>query len=109
MSVPQVKDYTLVERLGSGSYATVYKGFKKVCRLKYMSLARSVAYCKVYISYVKCGSRFCRRVALKMGAGRLITACQTTLSYNPGTCLGVALSCDKIPSLGLSGYQFVDQ
>jgi hypothetical protein len=31
MSVPQVKDYTLVERLGSGSYATVYKGFKKVC------------------------------------------------------------------------------
>jgi hypothetical protein len=26
----QVKDYTLVERLGSGSYATVYKGFKKV-------------------------------------------------------------------------------
>jgi hypothetical protein len=31
MSVPQVEDYTLVERLGSGSYATVYKGFKKVC------------------------------------------------------------------------------
>ena len=31
MSVPQVKDYALVERLGSGSYATVYKGFKKVC------------------------------------------------------------------------------
>jgi serine/threonine-protein kinase ULK/ATG1 len=29
MSVPQVKDYALVERLGSGSYATVYKGFKK--------------------------------------------------------------------------------
>jgi len=29
MSIPQVKDYTLVERLGSGSYATVYKGFKK--------------------------------------------------------------------------------
>jgi hypothetical protein len=31
MSIPQVKDYTLVERLGSGSYSTVYKGFKKVC------------------------------------------------------------------------------
>ncbi|KDR19557.1 serine/threonine-protein kinase ULK3-like isoform X2 [Zootermopsis nevadensis] len=29
MSVPQLRDYTLVERLGSGSYATVYKGFKK--------------------------------------------------------------------------------
>jgi virulence-associated protein VapD len=27
----QVKDYTLVEKLGSGSYSTVYKGFKKVC------------------------------------------------------------------------------
>lgn len=31
MSLPQVKDYTLVEKLGSGSYSTVYKGFKKVC------------------------------------------------------------------------------
>ncbi|PSN42681.1 Serine/threonine-protein kinase ULK3 [Blattella germanica] len=29
MSMPQIKDYTLVERLGSGSYATVYKAFKK--------------------------------------------------------------------------------
>jgi serine/threonine protein kinase len=32
MSLPQVKDYTLVEKLGSGSYSTVYKGFKKVCK-----------------------------------------------------------------------------
>jgi len=77
--------------------------------LKYMSLALRVAYCKVYISYVKRGSRFCRRVALKMGAGRLITTCQTKPSYNPETCLDVALNCNKIPSLGLSGYQFVDQ
>ncbi|KAJ9601515.1 hypothetical protein L9F63_000354 [Diploptera punctata] len=29
MSMPQIKDYTLVERLGSGTYATVYKGFRK--------------------------------------------------------------------------------
>jgi len=44
-----------------------------------------------------------------MGAGRLITTCQTTPFHNPETGLDVALSCDKIPSLCLSGYQFVDQ
>ncbi len=27
---PVMKDYVLTERLGSGSYATVYKGFSKV-------------------------------------------------------------------------------
>jgi len=28
--VPQLKDFVLTEKLGSGTYATVYKAFKKV-------------------------------------------------------------------------------
>jgi len=28
--VPELKDFVLTERLGSGTYATVYKAFKKV-------------------------------------------------------------------------------
>ena len=28
--VPQLKQYVLTEKLGSGSYATVYKAYKKV-------------------------------------------------------------------------------
>ena len=30
MSLPSVSDYSLLEKIGSGSYATVYKAFKKV-------------------------------------------------------------------------------
>lgn len=30
MSLPSVKDYSLLEKIGAGSYATVYKAFKKV-------------------------------------------------------------------------------
>ncbi|KAF3429421.1 hypothetical protein E2986_00644 [Frieseomelitta varia] len=29
MSLPSVSDYSLLEKIGSGSYATVYKAFKK--------------------------------------------------------------------------------
>ncbi|XP_066602645.1 serine/threonine-protein kinase ULK3 [Prorops nasuta] len=29
MSLPSLKDYSLIEKIGSGSYATVYKAFKK--------------------------------------------------------------------------------
>lgn len=34
MDLPSVSDYCLLEKIGSGSYATVYKAFKKVrvCR-----------------------------------------------------------------------------
>jgi len=28
--VPQLKEFVLVEKLGSGTYATVYRGYKKV-------------------------------------------------------------------------------
>ena len=28
---PQLKDYVMTDRLGSGTYATVYKAYKKVC------------------------------------------------------------------------------
>lgn len=30
MNLPSVSDYSLLEKIGSGSYATVYKAFKKV-------------------------------------------------------------------------------
>lgn len=30
MSLPTVSDYSMLEKIGSGSYATVYKAFKKV-------------------------------------------------------------------------------
>lgn len=33
MNLPSVSDYSLLEKIGSGSYATVYKAFKKVCIL----------------------------------------------------------------------------
>lgn len=31
MSLPTVSDYSMLEKIGTGSYATVYKAFKKVC------------------------------------------------------------------------------
>lgn len=30
MNLPTVSDYCLLEKIGTGSYATVYKAFKKV-------------------------------------------------------------------------------
>lgn len=76
--------------------------------IKFMFLALIVSHCKIYIAYAKWGPRFCR-IALTMEVGRLITTCQTTATHNQRTSLDIALSCDKIPSLGLNGYELVDQ
>lgn len=32
MALPSLKDYSFLEKIGTGSYATVYKAYKKVCK-----------------------------------------------------------------------------
>ena len=50
--VPQLKQYVLTEKLGSGSYATVYKAYKKVTKKRLTPLASLLSWYNIMI--VKC-------------------------------------------------------
>ena len=47
--VPQLKQYVLTEKLGSGSYATVYKAYKKVPNSRVIDKVISLCFWSLFL------------------------------------------------------------
>lgn len=57
MSFPKIEGYMVVEKLGSGTYSTVYKAFNKVSRHHYHYLHPSGGICQLALMFsADCGS-----------------------------------------------------